>query len=165
MTAQSHIVPPSGFSIRRAINNDIPAIRTVLLAVRTEYNVLCAIGANDPDLEDLEENYFHGGGLFEVVEDPARRIVGCAGLRPLSPCRAEQGKMYIEKCARRRGLGKQLLEDLLAAARAGGFQEVWLETNSALNEAAGLYRKYGFHPIDSQHLLPSCDQAYLLRLR
>jgi putative acetyltransferase len=61
-------------------------------------------------------------------------------------------------------LGKRLLENLLAAARRGGFREVWLETNSVLTEAITLYRKYGFEPIDSEHLLPRCDQAYLLRL-
>jgi len=154
------------FSIRRALNADIPAIRAVLLAVRTEYGVLGAILANDPDLDDLEQNYFRDGGHFEVLEDATQRIVGCAGLRPLNSARAELCKMYIEKSARGRGLGRQLLENLLAAARRRRFAEVWLETNSVLAEAIGLYTKYGFQPIDSdpEHLLPRCDQAYLLRL-
>jgi putative acetyltransferase len=72
--------------------------------------------------------------------------------------------MYIEKAARGHGLGRRLLEDLLAAARRGGFQEVWLETNSGLAEAIALYRKYGFLPVESDPHLPECDVAYLLRL-
>ena len=153
-----------GFSIRLATNDDIPTIRAVLLAVRSEYGVLGEIGANDADLDDMEVNYFRGGGCFEVVQDAAGCIVGCAGLCPLNPCRAELCKMYIEKSARGLGLGKRLLEDLLAAARHSGFQEVWLETNSVLTEAIGLYRKYGFQAVDADHLLPRCDAAYLLRL-
>lgn len=155
------------FFIRRAVNADIPAIRAVLLSVRTEYGVLGAILANDPDLDDLELNYFRDGGRFEVVEDATQRIVGCAGLRPLNSHRAELCKMYIEQPARGRGLGRQLLESLLAAARRSRFTEVWLETNSVLAEAIRLYTKYGFQPIDSDpdHLLPRCDQAYLLRLQ
>jgi hypothetical protein len=79
---------PSVLSIRLATNNDIPAIRAFLLSVRSEYGVLGEVGANDVDLDDLELNYFRGGGCFEVVEDAAKRIVGCAGLYPLNPCRA-----------------------------------------------------------------------------
>lgn len=155
---------PIGFSIRRAVNDDVPAIRAVLLSVRSEYGVLGEIGANDADLDDLELNYFRGGGCFEVVEDGTKRIVGCAGLYPLNPCRAELCKMYLEKSARGQGLGKRLLEGVLAAARRSGFREVWLETNSALTEATTLYKKYGFRPIDAEHLLPRCDVAYLLGL-
>jgi putative acetyltransferase len=155
---------PVGFTIRLAVNDDIPAIRAVLLSVRSEYGVLGEIGADDADLDDLALNYFRGGGCFEVVEDAAKRIVGCAGLYPLSPCRAELCKMYLEKSARGLGLGKRLLEDVLAAARKSGFREVWLETNSSLTEAIGLYRKYGFQPVDAGHLLPRCDVAYLLGL-
>ena len=155
---------PPDFSIRLAGNDDIPAIRAVLLAVRAEYGVLGAIGGDDPDLDDLEDNYFRRGGCFEVVTQAAGRIVGCAGLHPLSPCRAELGKMYLEKSCAGRGLGRQLLEDLLAAARKSGFQEVWLETNSVLTEAITLYTRFGFQPVATDHRSPQCDVAYLLPL-
>jgi putative acetyltransferase len=150
--------------IRRATKDDIAAIRAVLFTVRAEYGVLSEVGANDPELEDLEISFFQGGGHFEVIEDDAGRVVGCAGLYPLSRHRAELCKMYIERSARGRGLGKRLLENLLDAARRGGFREIWLETNSALTEAIALYARYGFEPVEPEHLLPRCDQAYLLRL-
>jgi putative acetyltransferase len=147
-----------------ATNADIPAIRAVLFAVRAEYGVLGEMAANDADLDDLEGSYLARGGHFEVVEDTTPRIVGCVGLHPLSRRRAELCKMYLEKGARGQGLGRRLLEDVLDAARRGGFSEVWLETNSALRDAITLYRQYGFQPVDSGELLPRCDQAYLLRL-
>jgi putative acetyltransferase len=155
---------PPNLAIRRATNADIAAIRAVLLAVRAEYGVLSDVGANDPELDDLEVSFFQGGGRFEVIEDIAGRVVGCAGLYPLSRHRAELCKMYIEQSARGRGLGKRLLENLLAAARRSGFREVWLETNSVLTEAITLYTRYGFEPVEPEHLLPRCDQAFLLRL-
>jgi len=156
---------PLGFSIRQAAEDDVPAIRAVLSCVRSEYGVIGAMGANDADLDNLEINYFRGGGCFEVVEDAAHRVVGCAGLRPMSSSRAELCKMYLEKSARGRGLGKRLLEDLLAAARRSGFREVWLQTNSVLVEAIALYEKYGFQLVEAEHLPPRCDVAYLLRLQ
>ena len=132
--------------------------------MRSEYGVLGEIGASDADLDDIKLHYFRGGGCFEVVEDGTNRIVGCAGLYPLNSCRAELCKMYLEQSARGRGLGKRLLEDLLEAARKSGFREVWLETNSVLTKAISLYMKYGFQPVDADHLLQRCDVAYLLRL-
>jgi putative acetyltransferase len=164
MPPDAEFQTPSGFTIRTAGNEDIPGIRAVLLNVRSEYGVLGEIRANDADLDDLDLNYFRGGGYFEVVEDFAKRIVGCAGLLPLNPCRAELCKMYLDKSARGMGLGRRLLMNLLAAARRGGFQEVWLETNSTLTEAISLYKKNGFELANSDHLLPRCDVAYLLRL-
>ncbi|MGA2259672.1 MAG: GNAT family N-acetyltransferase, partial [Thermoguttaceae bacterium] len=142
MLPSAKVTIPFGFSIRLAAEDDIPAIRAVLFSVRSEYGVIGEIGANDADLDDLAINYFRGGGCFEVVEDATNRVVGCAGLRPLNPCRAELCKMYVEKSARGQGLGKRLLEDLLAAAEQSGFREVWLITNSGLTEAITLYKKY-----------------------
>jgi molybdenum cofactor guanylyltransferase len=156
--------PVSDFTVRRATNADIAAIRAVLYAVRDEYGVLSEIAANDPELDDMETSFFRPGGHFEVVVDDAGRIVGCAGLYPLSPRRAELCKMYIERSARGRGLGRRLLENLLEAARRNGFHEVWLETNSSLTDAITLYTQYGFVPVEPEHLLPKCDQAFLLRL-
>ncbi len=95
---------------------------------------------------------------------PRGESSGCAGLRPLNPCRVELCKMYLEKSARGQGLGKRLLDDLLAAARRSGFREVWLKTNSVLIEAIALYKQYGFQPVDAEHLTPGCDVAYLLPL-
>ncbi len=154
----------SGFSIRCATADDVPAIRGVLYTVRQEYGVLWEIGANDPELDDLEGSYFRRGGHFAVIQDPALRIVGCAGLYPLTPHRAELCKMYLEQSARGRGLGRQLLEHMLAAARQNGFAEVWLETSSTLTAAITLYRQYGFQPDDSASLTHRCDAGYLLRL-
>jgi putative acetyltransferase len=153
------------FTIRRAAPDDLPAIRAVLLAVRGEHGVVDETNSSDGDLDHLEENYFRRGGTFLVIlENPTRRIVGCAALRPLNPQRAELCKMYIERAARGQGLGKRLLESLLQVARRNGFAEVWLETNSVLTVATSLYRKYGFEPVPPEDLLPRCDEAYLLRL-
>ena len=154
----------AGFVIRRAANADIPAIREVLLSVRREFDVHYELGGNDPDISELEGAWLGRGGDFLVIEDNDHCIVGCAGLKPLTGRRAELCKMYIEKPARGRGLGRQLLDRLLAIARQSGFSEVWLETNSGLTAAATLYRSRGFEPVEPDHLLPKCDQAFLLRL-
>ena len=148
------------YTFRPATNDDLLAIRAVLFSVRREIGVVDETGMSDRDLNDLAQNYFESGGVFELIVDRrSNRIVGCASLRPQSRRRAELCKMYILKSARGQGLGKRLLEDLSEAARRGGFAEVWLETNSTLTVATSLYEKYGFQPVAPDDLRPRCDQA------
>ena len=61
-------------------------------------------------------------------------------------------------------IGKRLLEAAITRARALGFDRIELETNSRLLEAIALYRRYGFQPIEGQHLASRCDQNFELRL-
>ncbi len=148
------------YTFRPATNDDLLAIRAVLFSVRREIGVVDETGMSDRDLNDLAQNYFESGGVFELIVDRrSNRIVGCASLRPQSRRRAELCKMYNLKSARGQGLGKRLLEDLSEAARRGGFAEVWLETNSTLTVATSLYEKYGFQPVAPDDLRPRCDQA------
>ena len=143
------------FAIRSATNADLPAIRSVLMAVRREFGVVDQTGVSDDDLNDLESHFFGRGGVFQVVVDKRLQLhCRLRALCPLNRSRAELCKMYILKRARGKGLGKQMLENLLQAARSAGFTEVWLETNSVLTVATRLYERYGFQPVEADHLLP-----------
>ena len=52
--------------------------------------------------------------------------------------------LLVEAEARGLGLGRQLVETCLQFARATGYREVTLWTNSILDEARGLYESLGF---------------------
>jgi GNAT superfamily N-acetyltransferase len=70
--------------------------------------------------------------------------VGLGGLRPISDELAEIKRMYVRPSARGQGLGRQLLEQLLADARALEFRLVRLESAAFMPEAHALYRSAGF---------------------
>lgn len=153
------------FKVRPATNRDVPAIKNLVFSVLEEYGLRPDPGSTDLDLEDPEKTYHQQGGAFEVVVERAEgELVGTVGLLPLDEKRVELRKMYLAARVRGLGLGKLLLERSLRQARRLGFQEVWLETNSRLREAIRLYRKFGFRPIEVEHLAARCDQAYVLRL-
>jgi DNA-binding MarR family transcriptional regulator/ribosomal protein S18 acetylase RimI-like enzyme len=52
--------------------------------------------------------------------------------------------LLVEAEARGLGLGRQLVETCLAFAKAAGYREISLWTNSILDEARGLYESLGF---------------------
>ncbi|MBC7909040.1 MAG: GNAT family N-acetyltransferase, partial [Pyrinomonadaceae bacterium] len=72
-------------------------------------------------------------------------------------------KMYFDKSLRGKGFGKRTLERMIEEAKLRGFRRIYLETNSVLKEAIGLYKKFGFEPTDEKHAA-RCDQAYFLKL-
>ncbi len=164
--------------IRSANNADAQAVRELVFGVLGEYGLLAEHEGVDADLADIESNYLRRGGLFDLVfEDTgdyplphsrgsvlADRLIGTVGLYPREGGVAELRKMYLLKSARGKGLGKMLLERVLARARDLGFRRIELETSSKLIEAIGLYKKYGFAPFSPEHIACRCDQAYALDL-
>jgi putative acetyltransferase len=65
---------------------------------------------------------------------------------------------------RGQGYGKQTLERIITRARELGFKQIYLETNSVLREAIGLYKKFSFVETDEKHAA-RCDQAFILELK
>lgn len=68
--------------------------------------------------------------------------------------------------ARRRGLGRVLLEDFLAAARAEGAPDAWLEVAVDNAPALALYRAYGFEDVRvrRKYYQPEGTDALVMRL-
>jgi len=56
------------------------------------------------------------------------------------------GNLLVQPGARRRGIGRELMERAVSALLKSGVETVWL---TASEEGAGLYQKLGFLPIDS----------------
>jgi ribosomal protein S18 acetylase RimI-like enzyme len=73
--------------------------------------------------------------------------VGCVALRPLDDATAEVKRMYVDPAWRGAGVGRALLEALIAGARARGYRTVRLGTLDDMTAAQGLYRSLGFEPI------------------
>ena len=84
----------------------------------------------------------HGHQVF-VEHDAAVR--GCIGLTDQGDGQGRLRWFVLEETLRGRGLGRQLVSELLATARSQGFRRLELETFSALTEAARLYRSVGFN--------------------
>ena len=156
----------STFRLREAVADDAGAIRAVVVAVMSEYGLSSDLDGNDGDLRDFIAAYRERGGSFRVVASIEGDIVGCGGLYPIDEQQAEIRRMYLLPHARGLGIGRKLLEDLIALATERHFERVVLETASVLKEAIALYRSRGFVPVARRGGAPlrQCDQAYALRL-
>lgn len=149
--------------IRAANNADQDAVRALVFAVLDEYDIEPAPKTTDRDLYDLEG--FYGEGMFAVLETPDGEIAGTVGLAPLSSASCELRKMYLAPRYRGRGFGARLLKHAVIRARALGYAQIELSTKRIMEEAVGLYMKFGFTPLESGPVDKRCDRMLVLDLK
>jgi len=105
-----------------------------------------------------------GGRIVFVLEEG--EAVGCCALMAMQDGGFEVAKMAVAEAYKGRGLGRVLMAACVERARAAGAPRLYLETNSALAPALGLYRSFGFK--DARPAAPSpyarADVAMELRL-
>ncbi len=70
--------------------------------------------------------------------------VGTACLQRIGPDTAEIKRMYVQPSHRGEGMGRALLDRLLAAAGQAGYARVRLDSPDFMTAAHGLYRSSGF---------------------
>ena len=82
---------------------------------------------------------------FWVITE-GETVLGCVALKELDPTHAELKSMRTDAAARGRGLGRLLLEHVLAEAVTRGYTRMSLETGSQefFRPARTLYSRYGF---------------------
>ncbi len=84
--------------------------------------------------------------LFSLRVD--RGLLGIGAIKQLDPEHAELKSMHTVLAARRRGVGRAILDHLLAVAAARGVRRVSLETGAGEEFAAAraMYAAAGFEP-------------------
>jgi len=71
-------------------------------------------------------------------------VCGGGAFRRLSDEACEMKRLFVRERFRGAGMGRRLCEALIAAAGAGGFRVMRLDTLNLLDEAIALYRAAGF---------------------
>ena len=116
------------------------------------------------ELATLPGDYAHpGGGLFLAWVD--EQAAGYCAFRPLPdagyPNACEMKRLYVAPAFRRFGLGRQLAEAILDAARAAGYHSVLLDTLDDMESARALYTDLGFEEIPPYYHNPIAGAHYL----
>ena len=86
------------------------------------------------------------GGLWLAVAGNV--AVGCVALRPIGGRVAEVKRMFVEPEWRGRGVGRALMDAVIAGARAREYATLRLGTLDDMLAAQALYRSLGFTPVE-----------------
>jgi ribosomal protein S18 acetylase RimI-like enzyme len=101
-----------------------------------------------------EETILEKGGRIFFVEEGGKAL-GCCALLKIGEEEFEVGKMAVTESAKGRGLGRMVLVAAMEAARKSGAKRLFLETNSGLAPAIGLYESLGFRRLTAEERKPS----------
>ena len=118
----------------------------------------------DCELATLPGDYAppRGALLLATVDG---QLAGCCALRPMDaadyPNAAEMKRLYVRRAFRGLGLGRQLAEAALDAARQGGYTSVLLDTLNDMEAARALYEDLGFEEIPPYYHNPIPGAHYL----
>jgi N-acetylglutamate synthase-like GNAT family acetyltransferase len=114
-----------------------------------------ALEAKDlASLRDAQRTILDPGGRIFFIERDGE-MVGCCALLAMATGEFEVAKMAVTKSAQGGGLGRRLLEQVIAEARRAGARRLYLETNSKLAPAIRLYESVGFRHLPPERVTPS----------
>ena len=119
----------------------------------------------DAELAGLPGEYTNPQGalLLALIDG---EVAGCCALRPLNsvdyPNAAEMKRLYVRRPYRGSGLGRQLAEATLDAARVAGYHSVLLDTLDDMESARALYVDLGFASIPPYYHNPIAGAHYLM---
>ena len=109
-------------------------------------------GATTPSA--TPQDFSPPGGCFVALYEGDRAVAG-GGIKRLDDGVGEIKRMYVVPDARGRGLARELLGALEAAARDLGYTRVRLDTGAEQPHAEALYRSAGYVDIEDYN-----DNAY-----
>ena len=144
--------------------DELHALREVFREYADGLGVDLCFQQFDQELANLPGEYAAPrGALLLATVDGA--LAGCVALRPLDtadyPNAAEMKRLYVRKAFRGFGLGRQLAEAILDAARQAGYACVLLDTLDDMESARALYDDLGFEAIPPYYHNPIAGAHYL----
>lgn len=143
---------------------ELDATRSVFKEYAAQLGVDLCFQNFDDELQALPGDYAGpGGALILALTDGT--VAGCCALRALPTAdhvnAAEMKRLYVRPAYRRLGLGRQLVETVLDAARVAGYHSVLLDTLDDMESARALYAELGFVDIPPYYHNPLAGAHYL----
>lgn len=113
------------------------------------------------ELAELPGEYVAPAGrLFLALEGD--QVSGCVALRGLGDGVCEIKRLYVRPDFRGKGLGRELTEAVIDAARQIGYQRMRLDTlPGKMDRAIAMYRSLGFREIEAYYRNPVAGATFM----
>jgi ribosomal protein S18 acetylase RimI-like enzyme len=130
-------------TIRAATESDLPTLEALWRAFEAEVPERPYVDL-DPDEELREIAEIVAGEVALLAEDDGGTPVGFALARRRGPRLARLTDLYVVPEARRRGIARALVREVVAACRGQGLEFIDLEVLASNGAARAVYGRWGF---------------------
>ncbi|HBB87146.1 MAG TPA: GNAT family N-acetyltransferase [Blastocatellia bacterium] len=115
----------------------------------------------DKELAGLPGDYAPPSGRLFLADD-GDQVMGCIALRKIGDGVGEIKRLYVRPEFRDHGLGRSLIEKLIAAAKQIGYASLRLDTLSGkMDQAMAMYRSFGFQEIAPYYNNPVAGATFM----
>lgn len=144
--------------------DEIAATRDIFKEYAGTLNIDLCFQNFEAELQDLPGEYESSRGAL-LLAMVGQEVAGCCALRPLdnadTPNASEMKRLYVRPAFRRFGLGRQLAEAMMDAARRHGYSCMLLDTLDEMETARALYEDLGFEEVPPYYHNPVPGAHYL----
>jgi putative acetyltransferase len=143
---------------------DLLQTKEIFLAYAKAINIDLCFQDFETELANLPGDYSppRGALLLAWVD---QTLAGCCALRPIDSSdyanAAEMKRLFVRPEFRGLGLGRQLAESIIDAARMSGYDSVLLDTLDDMEIARAMYEDLGFKEIPPYYHNPLAGAHYL----
>jgi len=150
--------------IQATLPEHVEQARSLFLEYGSSLGFSLCFQSFDEELKTLPGAYGPPSGRL-LLARYAGHTAGCVALRKLEAGICEMKRLYVRPADRGRGLGRMLVERVIAEARGIGYERMRLDTiASAMKDAIALYRQIGFEEIAPYSAIP-VEHALWMELR
>ncbi len=147
--------------VREAAASDMDGVRELFREYQLWLGVDLCFQSFEEELATLPGKYAPPRGKLLLAEVDGR-LAGVIGLRPLAEDICEMKRLYVRDWAKGQGIGRALVDRLVAEARALGYRAMRLDTlQSTMPQANHLYDQLGFREIPAYYANPVPHVRYL----
>lgn len=112
------------------------------------HRAFCHADTPPESIHMMDRAALAGEGIGFYVMRQGGRVIGMGAVKRIGADEGEIKSMHVLSDERGRGLGRRMVDHLIAAARAQGMTRLWLETGAqdSFAPARALYAAAGFVP-------------------
>jgi ribosomal protein S18 acetylase RimI-like enzyme len=126
------------------VPDEVPAVRALFRSYAAGLGGIdLCFQSFEAELAGLPGAYAPPAGRLLVAE-AGGELAGCVALRTHAAGVGEIKRLFVRPGFRGRGLGRELINRVVAEAAAAGYRELVLDTLPVMGEAIALYRSAGF---------------------
>ena len=144
-----------------ALPEHVEQVRDLFLEYAQSLGFSLCFQSFDEELKDLLGAYAPPSGRLLLAQH-AGQVAGCVALRHLESNICEMKRLYLRPAHRGKGLGRMLVDRVVAEARRIGYERMRLDTiQPSMPDAIAIYRRMGFQEIPPYRQNPIAGALYL----